>query len=186
MLESRNKKSLAFDQFFQAGRQGRAVSPCRRGRRLHHEFSAGRARAAGHRPMRTCGRSTSGWSTPRSPATAKRARKPTSPASTQRLLGALGPDDLVRADEITTPARSVAGTGDHPCAMALRAIDALYKRERSGKGSHLEFESDGRRIWAASVLAQPNYAARSPERRTREHALNAVTNHYRLQGPDAG
>ena len=27
--------------------------------------------------------------------------------------------DLVRADENTTPARSVAGMGDHPCAMAF-------------------------------------------------------------------
>ena len=39
--------------------------------------------------------------------------------------------DLVRADTHTTPARSVAGMGDHPCAMAFYGaiVTALYQRE---------------------------------------------------------
>ncbi|HTB03111.1 MAG TPA: CoA transferase, partial [Bradyrhizobium sp.] len=47
--------------------------------------------------------------------------------------------DLVRADTDTTPARSVAGMGDHPCAMALYGaiVTALYKRMQTGKGSHV-------------------------------------------------
>ena len=55
--------------------------------------------------------------------------------------------DLVRADTTTTPARSVAGMGDHPCAMALYGaiVTALYKRERTGKGSHVSLEPDGQR-----------------------------------------
>jgi crotonobetainyl-CoA:carnitine CoA-transferase CaiB-like acyl-CoA transferase len=38
--------------------------------------------------------------------------------------------DLVRAEDTSTPARSVAGMGDHPCAMALYGaiVTALYKR----------------------------------------------------------
>src|ERR1700726_4685092 len=92
--------------------------------------------------------------------------------------------DLVRADENTTPARSVAGMGDHPCAMALYGaiVTALYKRERTGKGSHVSSNLMANGIWAASVLAQAKLCgAKFGERRPREHALNAVTNHYRCR-----
>lgn len=92
--------------------------------------------------------------------------------------------DLVRADENTTPARSVAGMGDHPCAMAFYGaiVTALYKRERTGKGSHVSSNLMANGIWAASVLAQAKLCgAKFQERRTREHALNAVTNHYKCK-----
>jgi crotonobetainyl-CoA:carnitine CoA-transferase CaiB-like acyl-CoA transferase len=92
--------------------------------------------------------------------------------------------DLVRADENTTPARSVAGMGDHPCAMALYGaiVTALYKRERTGKGSHVSSNLMANGIWAASVLAQAKLCgATFQERRNREHALNAVTNHYKCK-----
>jgi formyl-CoA transferase len=90
--------------------------------------------------------------------------------------------DLVRADENTTPARSVAGMGDHPCAMAFYGaiVTALYKRERSGKGSHVSSNLMANGIWASGVLAQAKLCgAKFQPRRTREHALNAVTNHYK-------
>ncbi|MDO8396263.1 MAG: CoA transferase [Bradyrhizobium sp.] len=92
--------------------------------------------------------------------------------------------DLVRADENTTPARSIAGMGDHPCAMAFYGaiVTALYKRERTGKGSHVSSNLMANGIWAASVLAQAKLCgAKFLERRTREHALNAVTNHYQCK-----
>src|SRR4051794_8061245 len=92
--------------------------------------------------------------------------------------------DLVRADENTTPARSVAGMGDHPCAMALYGaiVTALYKRERTGKGSHVSSNLMANGIWAASVLAQAKLCgAKFQERRPRERALNAVTNHYQCK-----
>ena len=92
--------------------------------------------------------------------------------------------DLVRADENTTPARSIAGMGDHPCAMAFYGaiVTALYKRERTGKGSHVSSNLMANGIWAASVLAQAKLCgATFQERRTREHALNAVTNHYKCK-----
>lgn len=92
--------------------------------------------------------------------------------------------DLVRADEDTTPARSVAGMGDHPCAMALYGaiVTALYQRERTGKGGHVKSNLMANGVWASSVLAQAKLVgARFQERRPRERALNAVTNHYRCR-----
>jgi crotonobetainyl-CoA:carnitine CoA-transferase CaiB-like acyl-CoA transferase len=92
--------------------------------------------------------------------------------------------DLVRADTHTTPARSVAGMGDHPCAMALYGaiVTALYKRERSGKGSHVSSNLMANGIWANGILAQAKLCdAKFSERRPREHALNAVTNHYQCR-----
>src|ERR1700709_835073 len=92
--------------------------------------------------------------------------------------------DLVRADLDTTPARSVAGMGDHPCAMALYGaiVTALYKRERTGKGSHVSSNLMANGIWASGVLAQAKLCgAKFQERRPRERALNAVTNHYKCR-----
>ena len=92
--------------------------------------------------------------------------------------------DLVRADIDTTPARSIAGMGDHPCAMAFYGaiVTALYKRERTGKGSHVASNLMANGVWAASVLAQAKLCgAKFAERRPRERALNAVTNHYKCQ-----
>ena len=92
--------------------------------------------------------------------------------------------DLVRADEHTTPARSIAGMGDHPCAMAFYGaiVTALYKRERIGKGSHVSSNLMANGVWAASVLAQAKLVgAKFGERRPRERALNAVTNHYQCK-----
>jgi formyl-CoA transferase len=92
--------------------------------------------------------------------------------------------DLVRADVHTTPARSIAGMGDHPCAMAFYGaiVTALYKRERTGKGSHVSSNLMANGVWAASVLAQAKLCgAKFRERRPRERALNAVTNHYRCE-----
>src|SRR6201981_598847 len=58
--------------------------------------------------------------------------------------------DLVRADEDTTPARSIAGLGDHPCALAFYSaiVTALYRRERTGKGGHVSTNLMANGIWA--------------------------------------
>src|SRR5476649_2368267 len=92
--------------------------------------------------------------------------------------------DMVRADLDTAPARSVAGMGDHPCAMALYGaiVTALYKRERTGKGSHVSSNLMANGVWANGVLAQAKLCgAKFGERRPRERALNAVTNHYQCR-----
>jgi crotonobetainyl-CoA:carnitine CoA-transferase CaiB-like acyl-CoA transferase len=90
----------------------------------------------------------------------------------------------VRADDDTTPARSVAGMGDHPCAMALYGaiVTALYKRERTGKGSQVKSNLMANGVWASSVLAQARLVGATFEkRRPRERALNALANHYRCR-----
>src|ERR1700683_4086882 len=92
--------------------------------------------------------------------------------------------DLVRADTNIAPARLVAGMGDHPCAMALYGaiVTALYKRERTGKGSHVASNLMANGVWANGVMAQAKLCgAKFSERRPREHALNAVTNHYKCR-----
>ncbi len=92
--------------------------------------------------------------------------------------------DLVRADLDTTPARSVSGMGDHPCAMALYGaiVTALYKRERTGNGSHVGSNLMANGVWANGVMAQAKLCgATFGERRPRERALNAVTNHYKCR-----
>ena len=92
--------------------------------------------------------------------------------------------DLVRADSETTPARSIAGMGDHPCAMALYGaiVTALYKRERTGRGSLVKSNLMANGVWASGVMAQAKLCgATFEERRPRERALNAVTNHYKCR-----
>jgi crotonobetainyl-CoA:carnitine CoA-transferase CaiB-like acyl-CoA transferase len=92
--------------------------------------------------------------------------------------------DLVRADDDTTPARSIAGMGDHPCAMALfgAIAMALYKRERTGKGSQVKSNLMANGVWSSSVLAQAKLVGATFEkRRPRERALNALTNHYKCR-----
>ncbi len=74
--------------------------------------------------------------------------------------------------------------GDHPCAMAFYGaiVTALYQRERTGKGAHVASNLMANGVWAASVLAQAKLCgAKFGERRPRERALNAVTNHYRCK-----
>jgi crotonobetainyl-CoA:carnitine CoA-transferase CaiB-like acyl-CoA transferase len=92
--------------------------------------------------------------------------------------------DLVRADVDSTPARSIAGMGDHPCAMALYGaiVTALYKRDRTGKGSQVKSNLMANGMWANAILAQAKLCgAEFQERKPRERALNAVTNHYRCR-----
>ena len=93
--------------------------------------------------------------------------------------------DLVRADENTTPARSIPGMGDHPCAMAFYGaiVTALYKRERTGKGSHVSSNLMANGVWAASVLAQAKLCgAKFGERRPRERALERGDQPLQMQG----
>jgi crotonobetainyl-CoA:carnitine CoA-transferase CaiB-like acyl-CoA transferase len=92
--------------------------------------------------------------------------------------------DLVRADDDTTPARSIAGMGDHPCAMALYGaiVTALYQRERTGKGCQVKSNLMANGVWSSSVMAQAKLVGATFEkRRPRERALNAVTNHYKCR-----
>ncbi len=92
--------------------------------------------------------------------------------------------DLVRDGEQAIPARSMPGMGDHPCAMALYGaiVTALYQRERTGKGAHVRSNLMANGLWANGTMAQAALCgARFQERKPRERALNAVTNHYQCR-----
>ncbi len=63
---------------------------------------------------------------------------------------------LVRAGESTVPARSLAGMGDHPSAMAMYAaiVTALYQRERTGLGGQCGSSLLMNGLWANGCQVQ--------------------------------
>jgi crotonobetainyl-CoA:carnitine CoA-transferase CaiB-like acyl-CoA transferase len=90
--------------------------------------------------------------------------------------------DNVKASADMPPARSVAGMGDHPSAMALYGaiVTALFRRERTGKGGLVTSSLIANGLWANGVLAQAALCgARMIPRPPREQLPNACTNMYR-------
>jgi crotonobetainyl-CoA:carnitine CoA-transferase CaiB-like acyl-CoA transferase len=83
--------------------------------------------------------------------------------------------DQVRADSTAPPARSVAGMGDHPCSIALYAaiVTALYRREKTGTGSHVGSSLLANGLWANACSVQSalcgDFAQPSPPRA--EHVM---------------
>ena len=63
--------------------------------------------------------------------------------------------DLIRYGD-AAPARSTPGMGDHPSAMGFYSaiVTALYKRERTGKGSHVGSSLLMNGIWANACSVQ--------------------------------
>jgi crotonobetainyl-CoA:carnitine CoA-transferase CaiB-like acyl-CoA transferase len=89
--------------------------------------------------------------------------------------------DAVRSQAGAVPARSVAGMGDHPSAMALfgAIVTALYRRERTGEGAWVSSSLLANGVWANSFLVQAKLCGASfTERPPRDAALNALANHY--------
>ena len=92
--------------------------------------------------------------------------------------------DLVRADASTPPARSVAGMGDHPSAMALYAAiaTALYRREKTGRGGFVGTSLLANGLWANGCFIQSVLCGGTiPPRPPRAGMPNAVTNMYHTQ-----
>jgi formyl-CoA transferase len=92
--------------------------------------------------------------------------------------------DLVRADASTPPARSVAGMGDHPSAMALYAAiaTALYRREKTGKGGFVGTSLLANGLWANGCFIQSVLCGSViPPRPPRAAMPNAFTNMYHTQ-----
>jgi crotonobetainyl-CoA:carnitine CoA-transferase CaiB-like acyl-CoA transferase len=90
--------------------------------------------------------------------------------------------DVVRPEAEATPARSVAGMGDHPSAVSLYAaiVTALYRREHTGKGGQVTTSLMANGVWSNGYFVQAKLCGASIEPRPpREHAFNALTNHYR-------
>jgi len=90
--------------------------------------------------------------------------------------------DNVKPSAEAPPARSVAGMGDHPSAMALYGaiVTALFRRERTGKGGLVTSSLIANGLWANGVLAQAALCgAKMIPRPPREQLPNACTNMYR-------
>ena len=60
----------------------------------------------------------------------------------------------------TEPFQAMAGMGDHPTGVALYAgiVTALFKRERTGKGSKVHTSLLANGLWSASCFAQAAWA----------------------------
>jgi crotonobetainyl-CoA:carnitine CoA-transferase CaiB-like acyl-CoA transferase len=90
--------------------------------------------------------------------------------------------DVVRSEAEATPARSVPGMGDHPSAVSLYAaiVTALYRREQTGKGGQVATSLMANGVWSNGYFVQAKLCGASIEPRPRrEHAFNALSNHYR-------
>jgi crotonobetainyl-CoA:carnitine CoA-transferase CaiB-like acyl-CoA transferase len=90
--------------------------------------------------------------------------------------------DEVRTDHLHMPARSVAGMGDRPTAMALYGaiMTALYRREKTGRGGEVRASLMGSGLWANAWLIQARLCgAMFPPRPPREESTTALGNLYR-------
>jgi crotonobetainyl-CoA:carnitine CoA-transferase CaiB-like acyl-CoA transferase len=90
--------------------------------------------------------------------------------------------DEVRTDHLHMPARSVAGMGDRPTAMALYGaiVTALYRREKTGRGGEVRASLMGSGLWANAYLIQARLCGTLfPPRPPREESISALGNLYR-------
>ena len=89
---------------------------------------------------------------------------------------------LVRAGEDTAPARSLAGMGDHPSAMAMYAalVTALYQRERTGRGGRCGSSLLMNGLWANGCQVQATLCGETvPVQPERSRAPGPLRNLYR-------
>jgi crotonobetainyl-CoA:carnitine CoA-transferase CaiB-like acyl-CoA transferase len=90
--------------------------------------------------------------------------------------------DMVRPTPDSAPARSLPGMGDHPTAVALfgAIMSALYKRERTGKGSMVSTNLLANGLWSNAIHVQAMLCGAEFKRRpARENATSALHNLYR-------
>ena len=90
--------------------------------------------------------------------------------------------DEVRPDHRSIPARSVAGMGDRPTAMALYGaiVTALYRREKTGRGGEVRASLMASGMWANGYLIQARLCGTIfPPRPPRSDSISATTNIYR-------
>src|SRR6201991_3946497 len=80
------------------------------------------------------------------------------------------------------PTWPVSGSGDNATAVGLYSaiVTALYRRERTGKGSYVTTSLLAEGVWSASVSIQAALAgAKFPPMHDRAHPANAAMNVYR-------
>jgi formyl-CoA transferase len=85
-------------------------------------------------------------------------------------------------DAGSPPTWPVSGSGDNATAVGLYSaiVTALYRRERTGKGSYVTTSLLAEGVWSASVSIQAALAgAKFPAAHDRAHPANAAMNVYR-------
>jgi crotonobetainyl-CoA:carnitine CoA-transferase CaiB-like acyl-CoA transferase len=90
--------------------------------------------------------------------------------------------DMVRADSDTVPTRSMPGMGDFPSATGMYAaiVSALYRREKTGHGGVVRSSLLQNGLWANGCAVQTRLSGEHVALRPhRDHAPNALANHYR-------
>ena len=91
--------------------------------------------------------------------------------------------DLVREAD-NDPALSLPGMGDHPAAMALLSgiLLALYRRERTGKGTKVSSSLMANGVWSNAFLAQAVLCGvKDAPKISRKTMPNALANRYRTR-----
>src|SRR6266516_1602556 len=177
MLESRNKQGLALD-LSKADGDGAAR------RRLHHQFSAGRAPAPRHRLQESGAAQRAARLRILHRLRRERPGGEQARLRQQCLVGALGHDGPRAAGPRRSAGAIAAGMGDHPSALALfgAIVSALYRRERTGKGAHVGTSLMANGVWSNGLMVQARLCgATIPTRPPREQTFNAMTNHYRCR-----
>jgi formyl-CoA transferase len=84
----------------------------------------------------------------------------------------------------TPPSLSIGGSGDHPAASALYGgiVTALYRREKTGEGSHVTTSLIGAGAWAVGAWLQAALDGATPARtQDRTNPVNPLINTYRAQ-----
>lgn len=92
--------------------------------------------------------------------------------------------DLVRSGEDAIPARSLAGMGDHPSAMAVYGaiVTALYQREKTGRGLLVGSSLLANGLWANSCSVQQQLCGETVKvQPSRPFAPGPTRNHYRCR-----
>jgi crotonobetainyl-CoA:carnitine CoA-transferase CaiB-like acyl-CoA transferase len=90
--------------------------------------------------------------------------------------------DLVKPSPDSPPARSLPGMGDHPTGVSLFAaiMTALYRRERTGRGTMVSTSLLANGLWWNAIQIQAALCgARVVPRPPREEAASALANLYR-------
>jgi crotonobetainyl-CoA:carnitine CoA-transferase CaiB-like acyl-CoA transferase len=92
--------------------------------------------------------------------------------------------DLVRPSPEAPPSRSLPGMGDHPTGMSLfgAIMAALYRRERTGRGTMVSTSLLANGLWLNAIAVQGILCgARTVVRPPREEAVDALGNLYRCR-----
>ncbi len=96
------------------------------------------------------------------------------------LYARTGMMDMMRAPG-AAPVRSLPGMGDHPTGTALfgAIMTGLYRREKTGKGSHVSTSLVANGMWMNGFFGQAALLGADVQLRPhRDDAPNAMANHY--------